>query len=105
MAVSTFKKCVAIQLGQARRNAIQDAMDQIAPPVFVVVLARTIDRRASWRLLPTGSKRGIQRLGIEAKTDSLRNERVMMTDTPRQINQSAGRIEEDCLDEMVLPFH
>ena len=105
VAVGAFEKCIAIQLGQVRCDAIQDAIDQIAPPIFIVVLARTIDRRAGWNFFPTRSERGIERTGIEAKTDSSRHKRVMMTDALRQINQSAGRIKEDCLDEIVLAFH
>ena len=105
VAVDGFEKRVAIQLGQVWRNAIEDAIDQVAPPIFIVIFARTINRGAGGHSLPTGSKRGIERTGIEAKTDALRHKRVVMTDAARQINQSAGRIEEDCLDEMLLAFH
>ena len=49
VAVGAFEKRVAIQFGQVRRDAIQHAIDQIAPPAFIVVITRAGDRSAAWQ--------------------------------------------------------
>jgi len=105
VTVNGLEICVAIQFTHVRRDLIENAIHQFAPPSPVVVFARTVDRWAGRHLFPATPERGIERAGIEAKADALRHECVMMTDTFWQINQSARRIEEDCLDEMVLAFH
>jgi hypothetical protein len=61
MAVSAFEEGIAIQLAEAGRNAIEDAVNQLTPPAFVVVFARTVDWRARRRLFPAFGKRRVER--------------------------------------------
>ena len=48
MFVGDFEKIVAIKFAQGRRCLIEHKIDKFAPPTFVVIFARSIDRGAAW---------------------------------------------------------
>ena len=50
--VRYFEKIVPVKFAQLRRNLIEYVTDQLAPPAFVVIFARTVDCSASRHLLP-----------------------------------------------------
>ena len=69
MFVSNFEKIVAVEFAQGRRNLIEDKIDKFAPPAFVVIFARAVDRGAARHLFPRCVKCALQRLGIEIYSD------------------------------------
>jgi hypothetical protein len=46
-------------------------------------------------LFPKRSEGGIERAGVETQTDSSGNERIMVSDTLRQVDQRSGGVEKD----------
>ena len=83
MALDAFEKCVAIQIGYARRGPVQNAIHQFPPPAFVIVIARSVYGRTDCRLFPAGGEGFIERGAIQAQTDSFAHVRIMMTNALR----------------------
>ena len=83
MAIGGFEKRVAIQWIDPRLNAIEQALDQFAPPAFVVVRSRRACRRPRRHLAPDASERIVQSPGFEGQSLARRDQRVMPPDAFR----------------------
>ena len=83
VAVNAFEKCVAIKGLESGRDPIENAIHQLAPPAFVVILARAVDRGTWRRFFPAGAKCLVERLRIEPQPDPFADGRIMLTDALR----------------------
>ena len=97
--VGEFEKIIAIEILHTGRYLIEDTVDQISPPAFVIVFARSPGCGTCWHLFPHGVKGRIQGGGIKFEAEPFPDERIMIPDTPGQMNERAGGIEENC------PYH
>src|SRR5712671_8126554 len=95
MFVGDLEKIVAIQFSQGRSSLIEDKIDKLAPPIFVVVVARPVDRFATRHCFPGDSESTIKLARIEFQSDFIANERVMVSDSARKMKQSPGCVEKD----------
>src|SRR5919201_5179603 len=105
MFVGNFKEIVAISFGQMRRGLAEHKIDQRAPPAFVIVLARAINRFPWWHLVPRGSESEVKLAGVELQPDLLAYERIMLADGFGQVKQCADSIEEDRLRFCLFHWH
>ena len=83
MPVGGLEKCVAIERIDLRRDAVEQALDQIAPPAFVVIRARLAGRGPQRHFLPDLAKGRVQPARIERQPLPLRDQRVMRPDAFR----------------------
>ena len=83
MPVGGFEKSVAIERVNLRRNAIEQALDQIAPPAFVVVFARLAGRGTHRHFPPDRGEGPIQLRRIEREPLPGRDLRIVRPDTFR----------------------
>jgi hypothetical protein len=95
VAVGAFEEGIAIQFIHVGLDVFENAVNQLAPPAFIVVLARTIDRGPERHLLPAIAERLIQRRRLEPQPDAFADKGVMVPDTLRQVDQRPGGVEED----------
>src|SRR5205807_5486505 len=95
MFVGDLEKIIAVQLAQRWSSSIEDKIDKLSPPTFVVVFARAIDRVATRHCVPGVVECAIEFPRIEFQSDFLSDERIMITDPARQMKEGAGRIEKD----------
>src|SRR6185312_1776189 len=73
-------------------------IDQLAPPIFIVVFARPIDRFTRRHLFPGRVERGIQFLRVQLQANLGGNDCVVVAYSFRQIKESADCVEEDCFE-------
>lgn len=95
MFVGDLEKVIAIELAQIRRDFVDHKIDKAAPPIFVIVFARSIDWLPPRHCMPGAVECAIELPRIEFQSDFLANERVMVTDSARQMKECPGRIEKD----------
>src|ERR1700730_1192941 len=98
MFVGDFEKIIAIQFAQGRGDLIEDKIDKVAPPILVVIFARTIDRGPDRHLFPGSEEGAIERRGIKLQADFISNQGIMITDSLGQIKKRADCVEEDRFD-------
>ena len=67
--IGDFEEIVPIEFAQGRRDLLEDTIHELAPPVLVVVLTRSIDRGALRHLFPGGVKCALQILRIQIQAD------------------------------------
>src|SRR4030095_1620704 len=96
--VSDFKEIVPVEFAQPRRDLMEYVTHQLAPPLFVVIFAGTIDCPASRPLLPRCVKCALQCLCIEIQSDFSTYIGVMVTHCFRQMKERACGVEKDCSD-------
>ena len=77
MPVGGFEKRIAIERINPGRNAIEQALDQIAPPTFVVVFARLAGRGTHRHFPPDRGKGPIQLRSIEREPLPFRDQRIV----------------------------
>ncbi len=65
MFVGDLEEIIAIDFIELWRDLIEDKIDKFAPPVFIVIFARPIDRNARRHLFPGGEERTIERGRIQ----------------------------------------
>src|SRR5438270_2592786 len=95
MFVGDLEKIVAVQFSQGRSSLIEDKIDKPAPPIFVIVFARPVDRFARRHGIPPDGKGTIKLPRVEFQSDFLTHERVMISDSARQVKEGPGCIEKD----------
>src|ERR1700693_5804386 len=95
MFVGDLEKIVAIQFSEGRSSLIEDKIDKLAPPIFVIVVARPIDRFATPHGFPGDSECAIKLARIECQSDFITNERVMVSNSARQMKEGPCCIEKD----------
>ena len=83
MPIGGLEKCVPIERVDPRRDTIKQALDQIAPPAFVVVWARLPRRETDWHFLPDDREGPGELLRIEREALPVRNQGIMRADTFR----------------------
>src|SRR4030095_2359329 len=60
MFVSDFEEIIAIEFVHRRRDLIEHVTNELTPPAFVVIFARTVDCQASRHLFPIYVKCALQ---------------------------------------------
>src|SRR5205823_46930 len=74
---------------------LKNAIDQIAPPFFIVIFARSVDRFSFRHRFPRQLECAIKLFGIQLQADLSANQGIMMADDFRQIKERADRIKKD----------
>ena len=97
MFVGDLEKIIAIEFFQGGRHLREDELDDLAPPAFVVVFARAVDRFARGHLFPGGDKSAIQLGHPQVQADLATDEGVVMADAVGEKEEGADGIEEDGL--------
>jgi hypothetical protein len=77
--VSRFEKRVAVEFTCDSGDLVKDPVDQLSPPIFVIVRSRAIQGGTGRHLFPTAQEGVIENCCIEFEPDLLRDQRVMMT--------------------------
>ena len=77
MRVSHFEERISIQFARARRDLIDDLINQFPPPALVVIFAWAFDGRSRRCLLPASGKGPIESRGIERQANPFADKRVV----------------------------
>src|SRR5438477_1730375 len=94
MFVGDLKKIIAIDFIETWRDPIEDKIDKFAPPIFIVIFAGPVDRKARWHLLPGREERAIERGRIQFQANFTCDQCIMIANSLSQIKERADRVEE-----------
>jgi hypothetical protein len=83
VTVGSLEKRIEVQRVELYLSSLKQTLDEIAPPPFVVVLARRASRGAHRHFFPNLGKAAIQRGGIQGKPLLPAHEGVMLSNAFR----------------------
>src|SRR5438105_11571524 len=95
MFISNLEKIIAIKFVHRRRDFVDDQIDKLAPPIFIIIFARAIDWFARRHRVPRASKCAIEFRALPFQSEFAGNERVMIANATRQKKECAGGVEKD----------
>ena len=98
MFVGQLEKIIPIEFFCRGSDLVENVVYKKAPPLFVVILTRLIDWCARWHLFPNQGKCFIEAGRIQFESNRFSNERIIVANAFREMNERAGSIEENPLN-------